>query len=138
VAAAREFVCNIFEHSGSPSTGIAAYAANSNEFELVLADRGIGVLESLRTSPEFQGLRDSGEALQAAMTDGVSRYGANSGHGLGFRPLFRGLLNLSSSLRFRSGDHALTINGLGPTLAQARIRQKVQLQGFVISILCSI
>ncbi|MEA2939888.1 MAG: hypothetical protein QOD09_417 [Bradyrhizobium sp.] len=136
VAGARELVANIYDHSGAPQTGIAGYTAIDNEFEFIIADKGIGVLESLRSSPEFQSLRDAGEALEAALTDGTSRYGPSSGHGGGFRALFRGLLNLSSVLRFRSGDHALTINGVSPGLSMARVSQKTQLPGFVISIAC--
>ncbi|MDB5601879.1 MAG: hypothetical protein JWN71_3923 [Xanthobacteraceae bacterium] len=136
VAGVRELVSNIRDHSGAPNTGLAAYSFRQRELELLIADEGMGVLKSLRTSPEFHALRDSGEALRAALTDGNSRFGKESGHGGGFRDLFHGLLNLSSSLRFRSGDHALTIDGVSPGLAQARIRQKTQLSGFVISILC--
>jgi hypothetical protein len=136
VAGARELVANIYDHSGAPQTLIAGFAAIDNEVEFVIADMGIGVLESLRSSPEFQSLRDAGEALEAALTDGTSRYGRSSGHGGGFRDLFRGLSNLSSVLRFRSGDHALIINGVSPGLSMARISQKTQLPGFVISIAC--
>jgi hypothetical protein len=137
VAATREMVSNIFDHSGASTSGIAGFSVTSNELEIVVADSGIGVLQSLRTSPEFQSLRDSGEALQAALTDGTSRFGRLSGHGGGFRDLFRGLLNLSSALRFRSGDHALSINGISPGLASARVSQKVPLPGFIVSITCN-
>jgi hypothetical protein len=136
VASIRELVANIYDHSGAPQTGIVGYAANNNELEFVVADRGMGVLNSLRMSSDFRALRDAGEALEAALTDGTSRYGKASGHGGGFRDLFRGLLNLSSALRFRSGDHALTINGITPGLSMGRISQKVQLPGFVISVVC--
>ena len=137
VAATRELVSNIFDHSGASTSGIAGFSAINNELEIVVADSGIGVLQSLRTSSEFKSLRDSGEALQTALTDGTSRFGRLSGHGGGFRDLFRGLLNLSSTLRFRSGDHALSINGISPGLASARVSQKVQLPGFIVSITCN-
>jgi hypothetical protein len=136
VAATRELVSNIFDHSDASHTGIAGFSQSGGELEIFVADRGIGVLESLRSSTEFSALRDSGEALQAALTDGTSRFGRSSGHGAGFRNLFRGLLNLSSNLRFRSGDHALSINGVSPGLANARISQKIQLPGMVVSIIC--
>jgi hypothetical protein len=136
VAGVRELVANIYDHSGAPQTGIVGFAAIGNEVEIVIADKGIGVLHSLQSSSEFQSLRDAGEALQAALTDGTSRYGKSSGHGGGFRDLFRGLLNLSSALRFRSGDHALIIDGVSPGLSMGRVSQKTQLPGFVISITC--
>lgn len=137
VAAAREIMSNVFDHSEKPWTGIAAYAGTTTEFEFLIADRGIGVLNSLKSSMEYRSLRDAGEALRAALTDGASRLGALSGHGRGFRPLFKGLCDLSSSLRFRSGDHALTIVARGPRLSQARISQKVQLSGLIVSVLCA-
>lgn len=136
VAAARELVSNIFDHSGASASGIAGFSTTDNELEIVVADRGIGVLESLKTSAEFKSLRDSGEALQLALNDGTSRFGRLSGHGGGFRDLFRGLMNVSSALRFRSGDHALSINGISPSLQAARVSQKVHLSGFVINIAC--
>jgi hypothetical protein len=137
VAATRELVANIFVHSNSSFTGIAGFAAAKNTLEIVVADKGIGVLDSLKTSTEFKSLRDSGEALQEALTDGSSRFGRTSGHGGGFRALFRGLVNISSSLRFRSGDHALSIIGTNPGLASGRISQKIQLPGFIVHISCT-
>lgn len=114
VAATRELVSNVFDHSGAPATGIAGFSTTASGLEIVVADYGIGVLDSLRTSPEFSSLRDAGEALQTALADGASRFGSLSGHGRGFRDLFRGLRSLSSALRFRSGDYALLINGISP------------------------
>lgn len=137
VAATREMVANIFDHSGASASGIAGFSAIDNELEIVVADCGVGVLQSLQTSSEFSSLRDSGEALQIALADGTSRFGTLSGHGGGFRDLFRGLLNLSSTLRFRSGDHALLINGISPGLRAGRVSQKVWLPGFIISIVCN-
>jgi hypothetical protein len=137
VAATRELVSNIYDHSKAPGSGIASFSAIDNELEIVVADQGIGVLESLRTSQDFKNLRDSGEALEAALTDGTSRFGRMSGHGGGFRNLFRGLLNLSGNLRFRSGDHSLQTSGISPGLHSARISQQVQLPGFIVSTTCN-
>jgi len=136
VAATRELVSNIYDHSKVPESGIAGFSAVENELEIVVADQGIGVLKSLRTAAEFQNLRDSGEALEAALTDGTSRFGKLSGHGGGFRNLFRGLLNLSGNLRFRSGDHSLQTSGISPGLPTARVSQQVQLSGFIVSATC--
>jgi hypothetical protein len=137
VAATRELVSNVFEHSDAPQSGLVGFSIIRDKLEIVVGDQGIGVLASLRTSPEYSVLRDSGEALRASLTDGTSRFGRLSGHGGGFRNLFRGLLNLSSDLRFRSGDHALSINGISPELSTGRISQKIQLPGFVVSIACA-
>lgn len=136
VAAMQELENNIHEHAYAPETGILAYRAEPGAFEFVVADRGIGVLRSLRRCEAYAALPDEGKALQAALTDGVSRHGPNSNHGHGFRPIFTGLTNLHGELRFRSGDHAITMDGTNPTLTTARITQKAPIDGFFASARC--
>jgi hypothetical protein len=68
--------------------------------------------------------------------NGVSRFGPQAKRGDGFRPLFIGLANLNGSLRFRSGDHALIIDGRKLDVIAAKTAQKVHLQGFLISVAC--
>ena len=105
-------------------------------FEFVASDRGIGILESLWRCQEYAGLPDAGKALEAALTDGTSRFGPNSRHGHGFRPIFIGLVNLHGALRFRSGDHALVMDGTSPTLSMAQLQQKPFIDGFFASLRC--
>ena len=136
VAAIGELRSNIYEHSQALGTGIVAYRAHRGQFELAVSDSGIGVLESLRSAPDHVALRDYGEALRLTLTSGISRFGPNAGRGHGFRPLFVGLANLNGALRFRSGDHALLIDGRNPSLTTARSAQKTALQGFVVSVSC--
>ena len=135
-AAVGELYSNLYEHSEAPETGLIVFRAKSNRFEFVVADRGIGVLESLKGCTEHAALSDDGEALRLALTEGVSRHGLGTTRGLGFRPLFVGLANLNGSLRFRSGDHALLIEGRNPSLMTARIAEKASIAGFLISIVC--
>jgi hypothetical protein len=136
IGAIGEMWSNIHEHSGASETGMIAFKAAPGAFEFVVSDRGVGVLNSLKTSSEHAMVRDDGTALRLALTDGVSRHGSGTGHGTGFRPLFVGLANLKSSLRFRSGTSALTIDGCNPTLVTARIAQKPHLGGFFASVAC--
>lgn len=136
VAAMEELENNIHEHAVSPGTGVLAYRTEPGAFEFVALDRGIGILRSLRRCPTYRTLPDDGKALEAALTDGISRHGPNSNHGRGFRPIFTGLINLHGELRFRSGDHAITMDGTSPTLATARITQKVPIDGFFASVRC--
>lgn len=138
VAAMRELENNIHEHSGAPRTGVLAYKAEPGDFEFVVADHGMGMLRSLRQSDSYADLSDEGKALEAGLTDGVSRYGANIRRGYGFRPIFIGLANLYGELRFRSGDHALMMDGTNPGLATARISQKVPMEGFLVSVRCRV
>lgn len=135
-AAMEELENNIHEHSEASDTGLIAFRATSGTFEFVAADRGIGVLQSLHRCPVYQQIRDHGAALHAALETGTSRFGPNSGHGNGFRPLFLGLADLNGALRFRSGDHALTIDGTSPNLTTSQLQQKPYLDGFFVSVRC--
>ena len=138
VAAMRELENNIHEHSGAPKTGVLVYKAEPGDFEFVVADYGMGILRSLRQCDSYADLTDEGKALEAGLTDGVSRYGVNGNRGYGFRPIFIGLTNLFGELRFRSGDHALMMDGASPELATARISQKAPIEGFLVSVRCRV
>ncbi len=135
-AALGEMFSNVHEHSGAPSSGIAAFMCGRDAFEFAVADSGIGVRESLRSCADYAYLADDGKALRLALTDGVSRYGAQSGRGKGFRPIFVGLANLSGVLRFRSGDHSLVIDGQKIGDMSAVTAQKAPIPGFLVSVTC--
>jgi anti-sigma regulatory factor (Ser/Thr protein kinase) len=135
-AAMRELESNIHEHSDAPGTGLLAFRAAPDAFEFVAADGGIGILRSLQRCSIFADLDDHGKAIQAALSDGTSRFGTDSRRGHGFRPIFLGLANLRGALRFRSGDHALVIDGTSPALSTAQLAQKPVIDGFFASIRC--
>lgn len=137
-AAIREMESNIHEHSERPRTGILAYQALDSGFEFVIADAGIGVLASLQQAPEFKNLSDHGRALHTALQEGPSRFGRAANRGMGFKSLFLGLASLNANLRFRSGDHALTIGGPSPNLKTAQLAQKPPYQGFLVSVYCEL
>lgn len=128
---------NVFRHSQAYATGLVAYAITPDGFELVVSDRGVGVLGSLRTHPDHADLDDSGGALRRALANGESRFGRDSGSGLGIGQIFRALANQDGDLRFRSDDHVLEIQGDSPTMqGQLEIRHKAVLPGFTVSVLC--
>ena len=129
---------NVYEHSGAPETGVVAYATTPNSFEFVVADRGMGVLSSLRHSPKYADVGDAGAALQLAITDGVSRFPSETGHGQGFNQLFRTLVGHNAELRFRSGDHALTLRpGRNITEGASVLAQVAPMAGLSISVFCN-
>jgi hypothetical protein len=137
VGAMREMESNLHEHSQRPHDGIVGFRSTPNEFEFVVADSGIGILHGLKQSPDYSALSDAGTAIQLALTNGHSRLKyIDPGRGFGFHDLFVGLANLDSELRFRSDDHALTIDGTSPSLMNARLSQKARLQGFVVTVTC--
>lgn len=136
MGALGELEDNIHLHSQATGTGFVGYRAYDGEFEFVVADHGVGILESLKTCPNYQHLADAGAALAVALQEGESRFGRDARRGSGFRPLFTGLANLMGRLRFRSGDHILTIDGRHPDLAMARIQQRSPVRGFAITVSC--
>lgn len=137
IGAMREIEENVHMHSQRASDGVVGYRATRQDFEFAVADNGIGVLASLRQSPHYAKLLDPGTAIKLALTDGESRLRhENAGRGYGFHDLFVGLANLNGHLRFRSEDHAMTIDGTSLSLVAARLSQSVRLQGFVVSVVC--
>jgi len=129
---------NVYEHSNAPDTGLVAYAVTPTSFEFVVADQGIGVLSSLKQNPKFAEVSDAGLALELAITDGVSRFPAESGRGQGFHQLFRALVGHNAELRFRSDDHALTLHpGSDITSGATILAQVASLSGFSISVFCN-
>lgn len=139
LGALGELQDNVYTHSGRIDTGLAAYAVSGDAFEFVVADAGMGVLASLRQNAEFTQLEHSGQALREAISDGASRFGRQSGHGYGISQLFRALAHENGDLRFRSGDHVLTLRGdnLSPN-GKLSIIEKADLPGFIISVRCNI
>jgi anti-sigma regulatory factor (Ser/Thr protein kinase) len=137
LGAMTEIEDNIHLHSGRPDTGMVAFRGSAEEFEFVVADSGVGMLASLRSSPDYASLDDAGKALHLALQDGTSRLNhIEKNHGYGFRDLFRNLASLNGELRFRSDDQAVTIEGIGPELVKSMLRQKTPMQGFAASIVC--
>lgn len=128
---------NVFRHSQAYESALVAYAITSDGFELVVSDRGVGVLGSLRTHPDYADLPDAGAALRLALANGESRFGRSSGAGVGIGQIFRALANQDGDLRFRSADHVLEIAGHSPSLqGQIEVRHKAALPGLTVSVLC--
>lgn len=134
-AAFGELIGNIIDHSAAIPSGIGVFRAKSNVFEIVVSDRGIGPLASLTSCAEYTSISDHSEALQAIIENGVSRYGAGTGHGNGFRPIFEKLAGMSGQLRFRSGDAALSLDGRFGDKVKLQVSQKPLIAGFCASVL---
>lgn len=137
LAAMLEIYGNVIDHSENVASGFVAYASKPGCFEFVIADQGIGVLQSLRSNPKYARLADAGTALELALSEGVSRY-EEGGRGMGFRPLFVGLANLSESIRFRSGDCAQTFTRLADGSIRAETRQVSNMIGLFAAIRCEV
>ena len=136
VGALDEMQSNIHEHSNASDTGLIAYRVDLQKIEWTVADRGIGVLTGLRTGA-FPSLKDSGEALKIALSDGYSRFGAAEGRGYGFKELFKALSARHGTLRFRSDDQVLTMSGLSPVLSRACLQQRAHISGLSVTVVCT-
>ena len=135
IGAMGEIQDNVYEHSGAPQTGLVAYAVTPDSFEFVVADRGVGVLQTLRQNPRYADIPDAGAALEDVIKDGVSRFPSETGRGQGFNQLFRALVGQNAELRFRSGDHALTMRPTNDALhGETVLAQVAALHGFAVSI----
>jgi hypothetical protein len=132
-----EMADNVLGHSENAKSGIGGYRWEPGCFEYVVADAGIGVLASLRTCSDYADLTDAGTALQVALREGESRFGRAARRGGGFRQVLVSLADLSGSLRFRSGDHVLVIDGTSPELSQAYLHHLgIEYTGLLVSVAC--
>jgi hypothetical protein len=102
-----EMVDNIWQHSETAQPGLLAYQVRRRKFAFSVADTGIGILASLRTSPRYRHLSSSMEALRSAIQPGVSRFEYG---GLGFSELVNALADLWGSVRVRSGEAGVRID----------------------------
>lgn len=134
IGALKEMQDNVYEHSGAPQTGLVAYAVTDQTIEFVVSDRGRGVLETLRENPNYAHLPDAGAALEEAIKPGVSRFPIETGRGQGYVQLYRAMVTHRAELRFRSGDHALTLRPTAdPLHAQQELGHAAALPGLTIS-----
>lgn len=137
IASIGEIYANVIEHSGCVESGYVAYDCADGKFEFSIADRGNGVLQSLRTNPKYSYLQDSGTALTCALEQGTSRH-AEPGHGFGFKPLLVGLANISRIVRFRSGNYGRMIVRQADGTIEAQTIQRSICAGLYCSVLCDL
>lgn len=138
VGAVKEMHSNVYEHSGRSNSGIVAFAALNGAYEMIIADQGMGVLESLRSNPHYAHLKSDAEALRLAIQPGVSRHAEHSLRGYGFKNMFTGLLNLNSRLRFRSGTGAVSIDGFSDGDPVPIVHERAPIPGFLVSVACNV
>lgn len=138
VAAIVELYNNVIEHSGNIGSAYIAFSANRDRLEFVVTGAGMGVLESLKTNPDYANLKDSGSALELALEEGVSRHPYAPDRGRGFRPVFVGLANISQLVRFRSRDHSRELIRKADGTIPSSTKQKSTLQGFFCSVVCKV
>jgi hypothetical protein len=100
---------NAVLHADSQEGVLVGYRLQADAALFTVADLGRGVLASLRTNDDYSYLQHHREALRLAFRTGVSRLGV--GNGFGFHQLFKALAHQYGTLRFRTGDVCVTMDG---------------------------
>lgn len=118
----REIMRNVFEHSNSKSIEYCAqYWPTYNKVEIVIADNGIGLKQSLSSNP-FVEADTHADAIQQALMPAISSKnykGArvdtnNPWHNSGFGLYMSSrICRLGGNFLVCSGDHAIALNGNG-------------------------
>lgn len=94
-----------------------------NKKQIVLADRGVGILETLkRVKPE---LKDHKEALKVAFTEIISGREPEA-RGNGLKYVRKIILENPINLIFQTGDAKLTLNGKSSDLNMETVKQNIR------------
>jgi hypothetical protein len=133
--ALHEMAANTVNHSASPIPAIIGFWVTRDAAMFCVADAGIGVLQSLRTSPKHQDLTESTAAIRLALVPGVSRFDHG---GTGFNSVFKAITHEWGVVRFRSGNGCVSMDGtkLGFDYDAVKIAFPPALPGFQVSIGC--
>jgi anti-sigma regulatory factor (Ser/Thr protein kinase) len=107
----EELGVNIVQHSNAPETGFAmaqAWGGDSPRLQIAAADAGVGFLTSLQRNLEFAGrVEEDGDALQLALTKGLTSTDGTQNSGFGLEML-RNLADvLGADLLIASGEAML-------------------------------
>ena len=131
--ALHELASNASEHSSAPIPPIIAFSVQQLTWGFAIIDVGRGARSSLADNPKLPALNDELEALRLAVQPGISRSGA-SGRGLGFRHVFKALVDRSCRIRIRSGCGLALWSGPSPTHQNLRWRALDGHPGFQVGI----
>ena len=133
--AMQEMADNAVIHSESSTGILVGYQAVENYVACVIADMGIGVLASLRTNERYQHLATHADAIKTALKPGESRYGFGKG-GTGFATVFKYAAEARGTLRFRSGEASVSLDGQDEHTDRAINGSVAFRPGFQVSICC--
>lgn len=134
-AALGEMADNATDHAQSQVGALVGYQVVDGAAVCCVADVGIGVLASLRENETYRNLRTHAEALRTALQDGTTRHGPGRG-GFGFRRVFKALAAMWGTLRFRSGEGCLTMDGSGFDADRGEEAFVLDRSGFQVTICC--
>lgn len=130
-----EMADNAVIHSDTPVEALVGYRVTKNVSQFCVVDVGMGILQSLARCPACGGFHTHNDAIKAALKDGVTSRGAGHG-GFGFRRIFKSLASQWGTLRFRSGEGCVTMNGLDLDCDQGVESYPPLLPGFQVAVRC--
>jgi anti-sigma regulatory factor (Ser/Thr protein kinase) len=134
-AALGEMADNAALHANATVGVLVGYQVIDGAAVCCVADVGDGVLKSLTTHEAYRHVQSHKEAVRLALRRGVSRFGPGQG-GLGFYNVFKALAAMSGTLRFRSGEGCITMDGTDFEADKGEERYVLFRPGFQVTICC--
>jgi anti-sigma regulatory factor (Ser/Thr protein kinase) len=134
-AALGEMADNATIHANAPVGVLVGYQVIDGAAISCVADVGIGVLASLTSHEAYRHVQTHKAAARLALHKGVSRYGPGRG-GTGFHNVFKALAAMSGTLRFRSGEGCVTMDGIDFDADKGEESYVVFRPGFQVTICC--
>jgi hypothetical protein len=132
-----EMAENVVLHAQAPTAAVVGYQASLGVALFCVADVGIGVLTSLQSRATYRHLKRHTEAIRMALQDGVTRLDPDEGGGgFGFRQVFRALRDHWGTLRFRSGEGCVTMQGTDFDANRGDVSHPPPLPGFQVTVCC--
>lgn len=132
-----EMAENVVLHAQAPTAALIGYQASPGVALFCVADVGIGVLASLQSRRTYRNLKRHNEAIRMALQDGVTRLDPDEGGGgFGFRQVFRALTDQWGTLRFRSGEGCVTMQGTDCDANRGEVSHPPPLPGFQVTVCC--
>ena len=136
-AALGEMADNATIHANAPVGVLVGYQVIDDAAVSCVADVGIGVLASLTTHEAYRHVQTHREAVRLALRKGVSRFGPGQG-GTGFYNVFKALAAISGTLRFRSGEGCVTMDGTDLEADKGEESYVLFRPGFQVTICCRV
>jgi anti-sigma regulatory factor (Ser/Thr protein kinase) len=134
-AALGEMADNAAIHANATVGVLVGYHVIDGACVCCVADVGIGVLASLTSHQAYRQVQSHKEAVRLALRSGVTCYGPGRG-GLGFYNVFKALAAMSGTLRFRSGEGCVTMDGTDFDADKGEESYVLFRPGFQVTICC--
>jgi anti-sigma regulatory factor (Ser/Thr protein kinase) len=132
-----EMAENVVIHAQAQTAALVGYQVSPGVALFCVVDVGIGILASLQSRRAYRRLKLHSEAIRMALQDGVTRLDPEEGGGgFGFRQVFRALAAHWGTLRFRSGEGCVTMQGTDCDANRGDVSHPPPLPGFQLTVCC--